>query len=198
MCVCIYVYITSIGAAKLFSDKASGAKGLWPCPWRSSFWNSAPPGSKLKKIQKINPFCCQATVHRELTQPLGASAPYIHLRIECGGGTYIRSIARDLGRELQSAAHMQDLVPVCVCVCVCACVCLCVPVCVCVCVWYVYSRSMRTHEDEFVLKDCLTLFIYHWYFTSFTYFTTGTNETRRVRAQGLPQCVGHDGPCSNS
>jgi tRNA pseudouridine55 synthase len=30
-------------------------------------------------------------------------------RITCGGGTYIRALARDLGRDVGSAAHLQDL-----------------------------------------------------------------------------------------
>ncbi|RKZ18472.1 tRNA pseudouridine(55) synthase TruB [bacterium] len=40
---------------------------------------------------------------------LGYEAPRAHLRICCGGGTYIRSLARDLGRALGSAAHVAEL-----------------------------------------------------------------------------------------
>jgi len=51
------------------------------------------------------------TVHQiRLLRPFAETAPAIHLSIECGGGTYIRSIARDMGRELCSAAHMTGLV----------------------------------------------------------------------------------------
>jgi tRNA pseudouridine55 synthase len=35
--------------------------------------------------------------------------PYVELRIVCGKGTYIRSIAHDLGKSLQSAAHLTAL-----------------------------------------------------------------------------------------
>ncbi len=35
--------------------------------------------------------------------------PYLTLRIRCSKGTYIRSIARDLGRSLDSAAHVTNL-----------------------------------------------------------------------------------------
>lgn len=35
--------------------------------------------------------------------------PHARVRVACGGGTYIRSLARDLGRELQSAAHLSAL-----------------------------------------------------------------------------------------
>lgn len=33
----------------------------------------------------------------------------VHARITCAGGTYIRALARDLGREMQSAAHCRAL-----------------------------------------------------------------------------------------
>lgn len=40
---------------------------------------------------------------------LGADARDLHVRIACGGGTYIRALARDLGRALGSAAHCHAL-----------------------------------------------------------------------------------------
>ena len=46
----------------------------------------------------------------ELVRPFDETAPHIHLAISCGGGTYVRSIARDLGRALDSAAHMTSLI----------------------------------------------------------------------------------------
>jgi tRNA pseudouridine55 synthase len=33
----------------------------------------------------------------------------LHARITCGGGTYVRALARDLGRETGSAAHLTSL-----------------------------------------------------------------------------------------
>jgi tRNA pseudouridine55 synthase len=36
--------------------------------------------------------------------------PYITLRIECSKGTYIRALARDIGRSLQSGAYLTDLI----------------------------------------------------------------------------------------
>jgi tRNA pseudouridine55 synthase len=41
---------------------------------------------------------------------LNFNLPYITLRIECSKGTYIRALARDIGRSLQSGAHLTDLV----------------------------------------------------------------------------------------
>jgi tRNA pseudouridine55 synthase len=40
---------------------------------------------------------------------VGYDLPRARLRISCGGGTYIRSLARDLGRVLDSAAHLEEL-----------------------------------------------------------------------------------------
>lgn len=36
-------------------------------------------------------------------------APFIHFRIVCGKGTYIRSIARDIGEKLNCGAYMSEL-----------------------------------------------------------------------------------------
>jgi tRNA pseudouridine55 synthase len=36
--------------------------------------------------------------------------PYISLRIECSKGTYIRALARDIGKALKSGAHVTHLV----------------------------------------------------------------------------------------
>ncbi|HUZ17508.1 MAG TPA: tRNA pseudouridine(55) synthase TruB [Spirochaetia bacterium] len=40
----------------------------------------------------------------------GYSAPYLRLRVRCAKGTYIRSLARDLGRSCNSRAHVRELV----------------------------------------------------------------------------------------
>jgi len=40
---------------------------------------------------------------------LDFNLPDIKLEINCGKGTYIRAIARDLGKELQSGAHLKQL-----------------------------------------------------------------------------------------
>jgi len=49
------------------------------------------------------------SVHVDAWQWLGADQRDLHVRITCGGGTYIRSLARDLGRALGSAAHCHAL-----------------------------------------------------------------------------------------
>lgn len=40
---------------------------------------------------------------------LGFNPPYLSLEISCGKGTYIRSLARDLGTALGSGAHLTEL-----------------------------------------------------------------------------------------
>lgn len=47
------------------------------------------------------------TVHRWTVHE--ADAARARVTIECGGGTYIRALARDLGRALDSAAHLEAL-----------------------------------------------------------------------------------------
>lgn len=49
----------------------------------------------------------QVTVHTEL---LSYEYPYLDLRISCSKGTYVRSIADDLGKMLQCGAHLHELV----------------------------------------------------------------------------------------
>ena len=52
------------------------------------------------KPQKIN------ISHLEL---LSAKLPDLVLQVECSKGTYIRSLARDLGKKLGSGAHLAGL-----------------------------------------------------------------------------------------
>ena len=46
-------------------------------------------------------------VHR--LEVIGCTAPDVRLLIVCSSGTYVRAIARDLGRALRSAAHLAAL-----------------------------------------------------------------------------------------
>ncbi len=48
-------------------------------------------------------------VHVMQWEWLASSAESLTVRITCGGGTYIRALARDLGRVLGSAAHCESL-----------------------------------------------------------------------------------------
>ena len=41
---------------------------------------------------------------------LDFNSPYIEFKIECSKGTYIRSIARDLGEKLECGGHLVELV----------------------------------------------------------------------------------------
>lgn len=50
-----------------------------------------------------------STVHVHRWEWLGGDATSVRVRITCGGGTYIRALARDVGRLLNSAAHCAEL-----------------------------------------------------------------------------------------
>lgn len=41
---------------------------------------------------------------------IGYNEPFLELRIECSKGTYIRSLARDIGVELGSGGHLTELI----------------------------------------------------------------------------------------
>jgi tRNA pseudouridine55 synthase len=49
------------------------------------------------------------TVHVDRMEVADYTWPLLYLRIECGRGTYIRSIARDLGRQLGTGAYLTQL-----------------------------------------------------------------------------------------
>ena len=52
----------------------------------------------------------QRTVHVETVQIVEYVYPTLKIRVVCGGGTYIRSIARDIGAALDVGAYMSALV----------------------------------------------------------------------------------------
>lgn len=49
------------------------------------------------------------TIRVDSWEVLGWSGPRLDARVTCGGGTYVRSLARDLGRLSGSAAHLRAL-----------------------------------------------------------------------------------------
>ena len=67
-------------------------------------------GQKLydlaRKGQTVERKTCKVTLETEL---LSYAYPYLELRVSCSKGTYIRSIADDLGRMLGSGAHLSEL-----------------------------------------------------------------------------------------
>lgn len=40
---------------------------------------------------------------------LGYSAPLVHFRVQCSGGTYVRALVHDAGRKLSCGAHVHEL-----------------------------------------------------------------------------------------
>ena len=48
-------------------------------------------------------------VHVESLQVLNMEGPHVTFQVVCGKGTYIRAIARDIGRKLGCGAHLREL-----------------------------------------------------------------------------------------
>ncbi|MGQ0648655.1 MAG: tRNA pseudouridine(55) synthase TruB [Gemmatimonadaceae bacterium] len=78
-----------------------------------------PPAYSAKKVDGrrayaiarhgISPHLAPALVRVDRWEVLDRDHARLVVRIACGGGTYIRALARDLGRLLDSAAHVADL-----------------------------------------------------------------------------------------
>lgn len=62
---------------------------------------------RARRGEEVEPPARPVEVHG--IELLGVDGSEARLRIECGGGTYIRSLARDLGRSLGAAAHLSAL-----------------------------------------------------------------------------------------
>jgi tRNA pseudouridine55 synthase len=78
-----------------------------------------PPAYSAKKVDGARayalarrgdaPDLAPSTVRVDAWEVLGQEGPRLQVRIRCGAGTYIRALARDLGREMQSAACLESL-----------------------------------------------------------------------------------------
>jgi tRNA pseudouridine55 synthase len=88
-------------------------------PFRGEIWQSPPPVSAKKingvpayklvrKNLEVSLAAVKVTIHEIVT--LGVAGSRAHLRIRCSSGTYIRSIAHDLGLAMGCGAHVEELV----------------------------------------------------------------------------------------
>lgn len=78
-----------------------------------------PPAYSAKKIKGVSAFRLArrgiqpklppVPVHVSVLDILSWDPPFLKMRIVCSSGTYIRSIARDLGRRLGAGAHLLSL-----------------------------------------------------------------------------------------
>lgn len=62
---------------------------------------------RARRGEDVEPEAREVEVHA--LELLGYDPGRARIRVRCGGGTYIRALARDLGRELASAAHLATL-----------------------------------------------------------------------------------------
>jgi len=82
-------------------------------------WMQTPPMFSAKKIrgvrlyelarQKINVRRLPSPVHLYRVEFLRYQPPFIELEVDCSKGTYIRSLADDIGRRLGTVAHLAEL-----------------------------------------------------------------------------------------
>jgi tRNA pseudouridine55 synthase len=87
-------------------------------PFRGEFLQTPPPVS-AKKVdgkrayelarQSIAVELEPVQVHVYELELLGVDGPLARMRVHCSGGTYMRSIAHDLGKALGCGAHLQEL-----------------------------------------------------------------------------------------
>ena len=63
--------------------------------------------SRARSGETVELAAREVQVHR--LEMIEWSPPDVRLLIVCGSGTYVRSLARDLGRAIGSAAHLADL-----------------------------------------------------------------------------------------
>jgi tRNA pseudouridine55 synthase len=87
-------------------------------PLRGEYLQAPPPVS-AKKVggkrayelvrQSIVPQLEPVPVHVFEVVVLGLEGPLLRLRVRCSGGTYIRSIAHDLGQRMGCGAHIEEL-----------------------------------------------------------------------------------------
>ena len=82
-------------------------------------WNQIPPMYSAKKIQgvrlyelarkNINVQRLPIPVHLYRVELVEWNPPYVTFEVECSKGTYIRSLADEIGRKLGTVAHLVEL-----------------------------------------------------------------------------------------
>ena len=66
--------------------------------------------ARVRRGEDVQLAAVPVTIHAiEVVAPLDRATGDLVLDVRCGAGTYVRSIARDLGRELGSRAHLASL-----------------------------------------------------------------------------------------
>ena len=78
------------------------------------YWALKVAGKALYRYARegmpVQPAPRQVVIHElELLQRRGGDEPALSLRVACGKGTYIRSLARDIGAALGCGAHLESL-----------------------------------------------------------------------------------------
>jgi tRNA pseudouridine55 synthase len=88
-------------------EKLSGEQQQMPPLFSAKSVEGKRAYEMARKGQKVALRKQWVTIHR--MEILAFDPPALHIHVECSKGTYIRSIARDLGVELGSGAHLNAL-----------------------------------------------------------------------------------------
>lgn len=78
-------------------------------PLRSAIKRAGTPLYKYARRGETVDVALRPVIIRAL-ELLDYGPPRLHLRVECGSGTYVRSLARDLGEQLDTRAYLHGLV----------------------------------------------------------------------------------------
>ncbi|MEX0719272.1 MAG: tRNA pseudouridine(55) synthase TruB [Balneolaceae bacterium] len=100
-------HITKADIQKLLDEQFSGEIEQIPPMYSALKYGGKKLYELARKGQEVERLARTITIHK--SEILDFQPPKLQLRIECSKGTYIRSIAHDLGIALDSRAHLSAL-----------------------------------------------------------------------------------------
>ncbi len=102
-----FKHISLESVEKALNENFSGVISQVPPMYSALKHNGKPLYKFARKQEEIERKSRQITIYS--SRILSFNLPKVELTIRCGKGTYIRSIANDLGKLLDSAAHLSAL-----------------------------------------------------------------------------------------
>lgn len=103
-----YSHITQKDIQKLLDEQFSAEIEQIPPMYSALKYGGKKLYELARKGQQVERLARTVTIHK--SEILNYNPPKLQVRIECSKGTYIRSIAHDLGIALDSCAHLSALV----------------------------------------------------------------------------------------
>lgn len=102
-----YDHITQSDLAQVLEEYFSGTIEQVPPMYSALKYGGKPLYKLARQGKEVKRHARQITIYE--TNILKFDLPQVKLRVECGKGTYIRSLAHDLGTHLDSLAHLSAL-----------------------------------------------------------------------------------------